>query len=82
MYVVSYMVNELHLNYFVMILTLLITTIATCLISLVLRLFGINDSIENDKKIIMYVRRDKQNLESEKMKGADNKLILRYNKND
>jgi len=52
MYIISYLINELHLNYFVITITILITTILTCFISLVLKIFGINDSIENDKKIL------------------------------
>ena len=81
MYIISYLVNELHLNYFVMILTVLITGIATCLISLFLRLFGINDSIENDKKILGLNKNknenDKKILGSNKNKN-ENKLILKY----
>lgn len=52
MYILTYLVNGLHLNYFVMIITFAITAVATCAISFCLRLFGINDSIENDKKIV------------------------------
>lgn len=96
MYIISYLVNELHLNYFVMILTILITTIITCLMSLVLKLFGINDSIENDKKILKTFLRtsrprsknlgNRVNLDHSDLKmnenenENENKLIFRYNK--
>ena len=75
MYIIAYLINEIHLNYFIMILTILITTILTCLISLILKLCGINDSIENDKKILKSCGINIENLNENENK---NKLILKY----
>ena len=78
MYIISYLVNEIHLNYFIMILTILITTAATCLISLILRLFGINDSIENDKKILrsfgMKSKKSDEKMKDENLQDENDEL--------
>jgi uncharacterized protein YacL len=78
MYIVAYLVNELHLNYFVIIITTLITTLLTCSISLVLKIFGINDSIENDKKILKSfgINRDNKNKNDKNKNDRNNKLKI------
>lgn len=52
MYTIAYLVNEIHLNYFIYPITLLLTFITTIIIILLLKIFGIHDNIQNDKIIL------------------------------
>ena len=52
MYAVTYLINEMHLNYFIYPITLLLTFTATIIIILLLKIFGIHDNIRNDKIIL------------------------------
>ena len=63
-----------------MTLTILITAVITGIISLILRLFGIHDNIENDKKILkkMGLIKDKDKkikLDDKNVKLRDNDIL-------
>lgn len=59
----AYLVSEIHLNYFIIPITVLLTLISTYVISGILRLCGIHDNIENDKKILGISKQNKNNKE-------------------
>lgn len=52
MYSVAYLINEIHLNYFIYSLTFIATFILTILITCFLKCFGICDNYKNDKNIL------------------------------
>jgi len=64
-YVVSCLINEIHLEYFIYPITFLLTIITTGIIILCLKIFGINDNIENDKIILGLNRKNNDKIESD-----------------
>lgn len=70
----AWLVSEIHLNYFIIPISIVLTLISTYIISGILHIFGIHDNIENDKKILG-LSSDDQKDKSEK---SYNKRIKIY----
>ena len=74
MYAVSFLINEIHLDYFIYPITFILTFIGTFLIIHFLKYFGIHDNLENDVSILKKISIKKKSENEETLNDKNIKI--------